>query len=416
MKRFFEPLTTAWTSIVTHKLRSFLTILGIVIGIAAVIILMSVGKGAQASILSSLSGLGANMISIRGGSSSSNGVRGASGSSNSLTVEDAKAIAASVSDINGVMPTTSSFAQVIYGSQNMNAQITGITTNYFELYSTNIAQGENISESQYNRNQKVAVIGPTVASTLFEGNDVIGQKIRVNSPQQGTASIYTVIGVLESKGESFISSDQQIFVPLTTLQAGMSRSLTATGNHIVQTITVQAANEKVIASVKQQITLLLEERHKIQAGASDDFTMSSTDEITNAINSSMQTLTYLLGAIAGISLLVGGIGVMNIMLVSVMERRREIGIRKALGAKERDIWGQFLLDSAVLTLAGGVIGVLIGWGGCYLINRTGLVTTVITSDVVILAVAVSVGIGLFFGFYPSWQGSRLDPIQALRSE
>jgi putative ABC transport system permease protein len=350
------------------------------------------------------------MITIRGGASSSNGVRGAAGSSNTLTVEDAEAIAANVTDINGVAPTTGSFSQIIYGSQNTNAQITGITPNYFELYSINVAQGEGISDTEYNRSQKVAVIGPTIAENLFSGNDAVGEKIRMNN------SFYTVIGVLESKGESFASSDQRVFVPLSTLQAGMSRTLTASGDHIVQSIAVQATDEKMIASVKQQITLLLEERHKIQAGGTDDFTLTSTDDITKTINDSMQTLTLLLGAIAGISLLVGGIGVMNIMLVSVMERRREIGIRKALGAKERDIWGQFLIDSALLTFTGGIIGTAVGWGGSYLINRSGVTETLVTSDVVILAVAVSVGIGLFFGFYPSWQGSRLDPIQALRSE
>jgi putative ABC transport system permease protein len=222
--------------------------------------------------------------------------------------------------------------------------------------------------------------------------------------------------VLQSQGTSFTSSDERILVPLTTLIAGMSRSLTASGDHIVQSIAVQATSKDVITSVEQQITLLLEDRHKIGVGASDDFTITSTEQLTAAITSSTQTLTLLLGAIAGISLLVGGIGVMNIMLVSVMERRREIGIRKALGAKERDIWGQFLLDSALLTFAGGIIGVALGWAGSMLINRTGVITTVVTTDVVLLAVGVSVGIGLFFGFYPSWQGSRLDPIQALRSE
>jgi putative ABC transport system permease protein len=410
MRRLFEPLSNAWTSVVTHKLRSFLTILGIVIGIAAVIVLMSVGKGAQASILSNLSNLGANMITIRGGSTSSNGVRGGFGSSNTLTLEDAQAIAANVTGINGVAPTSGSFSQVIAGGNNMNVQITGVTPNYFDLYSLTLESGEGISDYAYSHNQKVAVIGSSVNTTLFDGNDPIGQKMRMGN------NMYTIVGVLQSQGTSFTSSDERIYVPLTTLQAGMARTLTASGNHIVQSIAVQASDKDLINSVQQQITLLLEERHKIALGASDDFSLTSTEQITATINQSMQTLTLLLGAIAGISLLVGGIGVMNIMLVSVMERRREIGIRKALGAKERDIWGQFLLDSALLTLAGGIIGVAIGWGGSYLINRSGYITTVVTSDIVILAVAVSVGIGLFFGFYPSWQGSRLDPIQALRSE
>jgi putative ABC transport system permease protein len=410
MKRIFEPLTTSWTSVITHKLRSFLTILGVVIGIASVIILMSVGTGSQASILKSISNLGANMITIRGGASSSNGVRGAAGSNNTLTVEDAKAIAASVSDINGVAPTYGSFSQIIYGSNNTNSQITGVTTNYFDLYSLKISAGDIFSENDYNSALKVVLIGSNVAETLFEGNDAIGQKVRMNNAQ------YTVIGILATVGESMSSPDDKVFVPLTTLQAGMARALTTSGEHIVQSIAVQATSDKVINSVKQQITLLLETRHKIAVGGTDDFSITSTDEMTATITQSTQTLTLLLGAIAGISLLVGGIGVMNIMLVSVMERRREIGIRKALGAKGSDIWGQFLLDSALLTFAGGLIGVAIGWGGSFLINQMGWYTTVVTTNVVVIAVAVSVGIGLFFGFYPSWQGSRLDPIQALRSE
>jgi putative ABC transport system permease protein len=410
MKNLFNPLVTAWTSIVTHKLRSFLTILGVVIGIAAVIILMSVGKGATASILDNFTTLGANMISISGGTSSSGGVRGGFGSSSTLTLEDAEAIQEQVTDIDGVSPISSSGMQVIAGSENMFVQVTGITPVYLDMYTINITEGETITQYDLDRKTKVALIGPTVAETLFADSDPVGQKIRMNNV------VYTIVGLLESKGESMSSSDNAIFVPLTTLQSVVSRLVTTSGDHLVSSIVVQASNEKVIDSVKEQITFLLEDRHKIALGADDDFSLTSTDQITESITSSMSTLTYLLGAIAGISLLVGGIGVMNIMLVSVMERRREIGIRKALGAKERDIWGQFLMDAAFLTLTGGIIGVAIGWGGSYLINRLGFYSTLVTSDIVILAVAVSVGIGLFFGFYPAWQGSKLEPIKALRSE
>jgi putative ABC transport system permease protein len=410
MKRFFEPLDTAWTSVVTHKLRSFLTILGVVIGIASVIMLMSVGKGTEASILKNISGLGANQITIRGGASSSNGVRGGFGSANTITLEDAEAIAANVSDITGVAPTSNSAMQVIAGSQNMFVQVLGITPSYLDVNNITIAEGDPITQYELDHKSKSALIGPTVSSNLFEGNDPVGQKIRMNN------ITYTIIGLLASKGETISSSDNMIMLPLTTLQATTARSLTASGDHLVNSIIVQAANANVITSVEEQITFLLEDRHKIPAGGTDDFSMTSTDQLTATIKSTLNTLTLLLGAIAGISLLVGGIGVMNIMLVSVMERRREIGIRKALGAKERDIWGQFLLDAALLTFAGCIIGVAIGWGGSYLVNRSGLVSTLVTSDIVVLAVAVSVGIGLFFGFYPAWQGSRLDPIQALRSE
>jgi putative ABC transport system permease protein len=410
MKRVFSPLASAWTAVVTHKLRSFLTILGVVIGVAAVIILMSVGRGTEATILSNLSNLGANMITIRPGSSTQGGVRGGFGSASTLTLEDARAIAENVTNINGVSPISNTNMQVVAGNQNMGTQIIGITTTYLELNNIQIADGDPIYQDQYDRNMKVALIGPTISNTLFQGNDPIGQKIRMGN------NIFTIIGLLASKGEGFNSSDNMILVPLSTLQGIMSRSTTTTGQRIVNSISVQAADKESISLVQAQITALLQDRHRIAFGAENDFTITSTDQITSAISASMNSMTLMLGAIAGISLLVGGIGVMNIMLVSVMERRREIGIRKALGAKEHDIWGQFLFDSALLTFAGGIIGVAVGWGGSYLIGQTGSIQTLVTTDIVALAVGVSVGIGLFFGFYPAWQGSRLDPIQALRAE
>ena len=410
MKKIFEPLSTAWIAVITHKLRSFLTILGVVIGIAAVIILMSVGRGAEASILQNINNLGANMITIRPGSSNSGGIRGGFGSASTLTLEDANAIADNVTNINGVAPTSTTGMQVVAGNQNMNVMITGITPSYLDINNIVVAEGSPLTQDQLDRYQKVALIGPNVSDTLFQGDDPVGQKIRMGN------NIFTIQGLLQSKGESFNSTDNMILVPLTTLQSLMTRSVTTTGQHTVNSISVQATDKDSVQTVIDQITLLLQDRHHIAIGADNDFNVTSTEQITAAITSSMNSMTLLLGAIAGISLLVGGIGVMNIMLVSVMERRKEIGIRKALGAKERDIWGQFLVDSAILTLAGGLIGVAIGWGGSYLIARSGAVPTLVTSDIVILAVAVSVGIGLFFGFYPAWQGSRLDPIQALRSE
>jgi putative ABC transport system permease protein len=409
MKNLIDPLSASWTAVTTHKLRSFLTILGVVIGVAAVIILMSVGKGTEASILSQLSTLGANEIVVRPGSSSAGGIRGGFGSASTLTLEDANAIGANVTNINNVAPTSNSNMQVIYGNQNMNVQVVGITPSYQDINNVQVTEGDVLNQQQYDENKKVALIGANVSTNLFQGDDPLNQQVRMGT------SIFTIVGVLQSTGAGFTSVDNNILVPLSTLQ-GLSRSVTTTGQHVVSSITVQATDQNSITSVEDQITALLEQRHKIPLGGTDDFSLTSTDQITSTITASANSLTLLLGAIAGISLLVGGIGVMNIMLVSVMERRREIGIRKALGAKERDIWGQFLVDSAFLTLIGGLIGVGIGWGGSYLIARLGYVNTLVTSDIVILAVGVSVGIGLFFGFYPAWQGSRLDPIQALRSE
>jgi putative ABC transport system permease protein len=213
-----------------------------------------------------------------------------------------------------------------------------------------------------------------------------------------------------------VSTDETILIPLSTLQGIMSRSVTTTGQHTVNSITLQVTDKNVISTVKEDVTLILQDRHNIAADAENDFTVSSMDDLISTITSSSDALTLLLGAIAAISLLVGGIGVMNIMLVSVLERTREIGIRKALGARERDIWAQFLTEAAVLTFAGGIVGVVIGLGGSFLINHMGWMQTAVTADIVILAVSVSVVIGLFFGFYPAWNASRLDPIQALRSE
>ena len=411
MRRFMGPLATAWTAVITHKLRSFLTVLGVVIGIAAVIFLMAIGRGVEATILDNLSGLGANMITVRPGAQvSAGGVRMMTSSGNTLTLEDAEAIEASIPNINGVAPVSSAGMQVIAGSQNMGVMVTGITPVYQDINNLEIAEGDYLNQDDYERRAKVAVIGSEVSNTLFEGDSPVGQKIRMGN------NIFIVIGLLQSKGESFSSNDNMILVPLSTLQGIVARSVTSSGQHPVNSISIQASSAEHIQPVKEAITMLLQDRHKIGFGEEDDFALMSTDEITKTITSSMAQMTILLGAIAGISLLVGGIGVMNIMLVSVMERRREIGIRKALGARERDIWGQFLLDSAILTFSGGIIGVAIGWGGSILIAQTGAVPSLVTLDIVLMAVGVSVGIGLFFGFYPAWQGSRLDPIQALRSE
>jgi len=411
MKTVFETLVTAWVSVTTHKLRSFLTILGVVIGVAAVIILMSVGKGTTSHIVSNISSLGTNLVYVSPGSTSSGGVRGGFGSASTLTLEDAEAIAGEIGNIDAVAPYSTSGTQVLAGSNNMNIRVTGVTVDYPQVFNIELASGDFITQSQYDRKLKVALLGADVADELFPDEDPVGQKIKMSN------TVFKVIGLLESKGSSMMnSSDQTIMVPLSTLQTIMSRSTTASGEHSVNSIAVQASSKEAIETVKEDITFLLQDRHNIAPGDDNDFSISSMDDLIETITSSTESLTLLLGAIAGISLLVGGIGVMNIMLVSVMERRREIGIRKALGARERDIWGQFLVDSALLTFAGGIIGVAIGWGGSTLINSMGWTSTLVTSDIVTLAVAVSVGIGLFFGFYPSWQASRLDPIQALRAE
>jgi putative ABC transport system permease protein len=291
---------------------------------------------------------------------------------------------------------------------NMGAGVLGVTTDYLQVNTLTMASGEWISSDNYTQAAKVAVIGANVASTLFSGTDPVGQIMRA-----GRFSLQ-VIGVLESKGSSFTSQDDVVLVPLTALSQMSGQNLTSTGGHGVRTIQLIVTDTKLVSTVEDDITNLLLIRHNVSAD-SPDFTIQSTQDTINQLSQITGYMTILLGAIAGISLLVGGIGVMNIMLVSVIERTREIGIRKALGAKERDIWGQFVIEAVFLTFTGGVVGVAAGWGASILISRM-LTTTLISVNIIILAVTVSIGIGLFFGFYPAWQASRLNPIEALRHE
>jgi putative ABC transport system permease protein len=410
IKKWFGPLATVWLGLTTHKLRSFLTMLGIIIGVASVITLMSIGKGSTAQILSNIQSMGANLITIRGGASMFGGVRGAMGGANTLTMEDAEAIAEQVSNVSAVAPSSSSNLQLVVGGENTNSQVTGVTAEYLLVNNLKIASGAFFSEQEYQRGAKVAVLGSNVAETLFGESSPIGQKMRMGS------IIVTVIGVLESKGGMMNSSDDAVFIPLTALHQTVAKTRTAQGETVVSSITLTVTDENQAGQVTEEITSLLRQRHRLASGADDDFNIMSMEELASTLEETSGTMTLLLGAIAGISLLVGGIGVMNIMLVSVLERTREIGIRKALGARERDIWIQFLIEAALLTFAGGIIGVIMGWLVSYFVNSTGLMTTLVTADIVILAVSVSVGIGLFFGFYPAWNASRLNPIEALRSE
>ena len=412
MKKWFEPLSTAWAGIVTHKLRSFLTILGIVIGVGAVIALMSIGKGAEVEIISRIETLGSDLVFIQPGASvSRGGVMGAKGSVKTLTLEDAAAISEQVAYVDAVAPSNSSNLQVVVGGENMHSQVTGITPDYQQVYNLEVTEGSFISEYDYQRSTRVAVLGSDVQETLFEGANPVGQTLRMGN------SIVRVIGILESKGTSMKGlSDDSILIPLTALQKMVAQERTSQGEQVVSSIVLAVSDEEQASYVVEELTTLLRSRHRLGPGVDDDFTITSMEEIASTVSEAIGTMTLLLGAIAAISLLVGGIGVMNIMLVSVLERTREIGIRKALGAKDYDIWIQFLIEAAFLTLFGGIIGVIIGWVVSYFVNRTGLMTTVVSADIVILAVSVSVGIGLFFGFYPAWNASRLNPIDALRSE
>ncbi len=414
MKKWFEPFRnvwgTVWVGIGTHKLRSFLTMLGIIIGVASVIILMSIGRGAQAQILSRIETLGSNLITIRPGAVTSGGVRSAGGSASTLTMEDAQAIAQQVPYVSAVASSYSRNLQLIVGSKNTNASVNGVTADYIQINNLNVSDGTFFSDYDYQTGTQVAVIGVNVKTTLFADADPIGQQMRM-----GTIIVH-VIGVLASRGSGFGSPDDAVFVPLALIQRTVAFARTAQGGTLISGISLTVSDPNQNDNVIAQITDLLRTRHRLAANANNDFSIQSMEEIASTLQQTTGTMTLLLGAIAAISLLVGGIGVMNIMLVSVLERTREIGIRKALGARERDIWIQFLMEAALLTLAGGVIGVAAGWVASYIVSLTGLMATLVSADIVIMAVSVSVGIGLFFGFYPAWNASRLNPIEALRSE
>lgn len=409
MKKWLEPIATAWVGVIAHKLRSFLTMLGIVIGVGAVIALMSIGKGAETRIVSSIQGLGTNLLFISPGSTTEGGVRTGAGSAATLTAEDAEAIAAEIANVVFVAPTSGSSSQVVAGSENMRARTTGITPDYQQILNLKVVSGEPISEYHYTSAAKVVLLGSNANETLFKGADAVGQTIRMGN------TVMHVIGVLQSKGSVMGFSDDSILMPLSTMYQMASRSLTTSGQHVVSQVMVQITDQKIIKSVSDDITSLLRYRHRLTT-VDNDFTITSQEDMIKAISEATGSMTFLLGAIAAISLLVGGIGVMNIMLVSVIERTREIGLRKALGAEESEIVIQFLIEAAFLSISGGIIGIIMGWGASMLVSRFGQYTTTVSPDIVILAFSISAAIGLIFGLYPAWRGSRLDPIEALRYE
>lgn len=409
MKDWLEPFSSALSGVSMRKLRSFLTILGVVIGVSAVIALMSIGRGTQTSILTRIESLGANLLFVRPGSVSQFGVAGGAGSATSLTYEDGVAIANQVPGVVSVIPLLNSSVQVISGGKNTRTQVVGSTPEYQQTYNLVMADGVFFSQWDYDNSMRVAVIGPDVKETLFGSGSAVGKEIRMAN------TVVIVIGVFQSKGQSTLGlSDDSIVMPMTALRT-ISGQRTTSGQYIVNSLVVAVTDKELSGGIVSDITAVLRERHRLAATADNDFTVTSVAELAETMSEAMSSMTLLLGAIAAISLLVGGIGVMNIMLVSVVERTREIGIRKALGAHDWNIWVQFLVEAALLTLAGGIIGVGAGWGVSNMVSRFGNMATTVSADIVVLAVSVSVAVGLFFGFYPAWHASRLSPIQALRT-
>jgi len=416
----WENVRVALDGLVVNKMRSALTMLGVIIGVGAVIALMSIGEGAQASITEEIISIGTNLLFVSPGAFESGPVRGAAGSATSLTYDDAEAIAdpRNVPDAALVAPEFSQNTQVIFGDANVNVPVLGTTDEYLRAYDLEVGSGRFIEEKDVDKRANVAVLGYQTAQDLFGGFDPIGQKIKVAlSGENGGRVSVVVVGVLEEKGDSMMgSADDAVFVPITTAQTKLFEGRNALGQPIVTSVNVVAASEDQSEAVMDQIDALLRRRHDLDPDEDADFSVMSQADMLTMMTTVTDILTIFLGAVAGISLLVGGIGIMNIMLVSVTERTREIGIRKAVGARKADILMQFLMEAVVLSLLGGLLGILLGVGLAQLVSLTGLLESLVTLNSVLLAVGFSFAIGLFFGIYPANQAARMNPIEALRYE
>ncbi|MDD5041576.1 MAG: ABC transporter permease [Candidatus Peribacteraceae bacterium] len=404
---FFENILNALGAIGSNKMRSALTMLGIVIGVASVVLLVAIGQGAASGIKSQVQGLGTNLLSISPGSPNQTNVRFSMGSTSSLKSTDTDYITQYAAELlNGIEPELSSRQQLVAGNINTNSSVVGTVPSYLTVRNSAVEYGSFITEEHLTNVDKVAVLGPSTASTLFPDDaDPLGNTFRIGN------NIFTVIGILESKGSTGMTNrDDTVLIPLTTMQRRIA------GKTSLSSISVSVKNESEMDYAKQVLTAILLNAHGITDTSKQDFTVLSQADAVETLNAVTSTLTYLLGGIAAISLIVGGIGVMNIMLVSVTERTREIGIRKAIGAKKRDIMTQFLVESTVLSILGGAIGILISVIGSWIVTIYSSLEATIALYSVFLAFGFSVCVGIFFGMLPAWKAAKLRPIEALRYE
>ena len=412
----WENVRVALEGLLANKLRSSLTMLGIIIGVASVIALMSIGEGAQAEITNQITSAGTNLLTVMPGGMGRVGSSG--GGSLGLTLDDAEALA----DPNNVpaaalvVPEYTQNGQIIAGDSNLNTSVIGTTPEYQTLNDVALAEGTFISARDVDRHGKVVVLGSEVAQDLFGDFSPVGQKIKVANNSGARISL-TIIGVLEEQGDSFMNTpDSNIYVPLSTAQTKIFNARNVLGQLTVSRVTVEAQSEEIVDAAEAQIDAILRDRHDLTADEDADFFILNQASMLEIMTSVTDTMTVFLGAIAGISLLVGGIGIMNIMLVSVTERTREIGLRNAVGARRSYILLQFLMEAVLLSFLGGCIGLLSGIGMGQLVNLTGLFTSLVTLNSVLMAVGFSLMIGLFFGIYPANQAAKLNPIEALRYE
>ncbi len=400
---YFESVLMAWESIIASKLRSLLTMLGIIIGVAAVIALMSLGYGVRENIESNISSLGSNLLTVSPGTSRKPGVRPAAGSMETLTYKDYLAVK-NLPNIAHCSPMVRSSYVVVAGNKNWTTTVYGVTSEYKDVSSLDVTEGRYWTEKEFEARARVAVIGKTIAENLFGTESPIGQKLRINNDP------FTVIGVLEEKGYSFSDQDDRILCPFSTVQERMM------GITYLNSITLTTVSSDVMSQAETDITNLLRTRHRLLATADNDFSINNSQDILETMESTTQSLTIFLGSIAAISLIVGGIGIMNIMLVSVTERTKEIGIRKALGATYEMIIIQFLIEAVTISIAGGLIGVIFGIIMAKVIPLIVSMNTVITAAPIVGSFMFSVAIGLIFGLYPARKAAKLNPIDALHYE
>lgn len=406
---FLQTLKIALRALRTNKMRSFLTMLGIIIGIAAVIAMMAVGSGASYVISQQIASIGSNIILILPGSTTSGGLRTGSGGAQTLSSDDARAIMADCPSVAYAAGTVRTSGQIVSGNMNWSTVVMGGTPELFEIREWPVVSGRPISQQDEDGAIKVCLLGQTVAENLFGSSDPVGSIVRIKKIP------FTVIGILDRKGQSPQGQDQDdaVFVPLRTAQRNLVRSQ-RTG--IVGSIIVKAKSEEVIAKAEGEIQALLNQRHRITNSKEPDFSTRNLSEILAVAEQSSKAMSLLLGAVASISLIVGGIGIMNIMLVSVTERTREIGIRMAIGAKKNDILLQFMTEAVLLTMLGGVIGIALGAGGAAAVSRMLDWPTLISFQSIAVAFVFSAVVGIFFGFYPAKKAAGLNPIDALRYE
>ena len=394
----------AMRAMASNPLRSLLTMLGVIIGVGAVVAMVAIGQGARQSVTQQVQALGSNLLTVFAGSAQFGGVtRG--DAVRTLTLEDAEAIRREVPRVTGISAEFSRPAQVVFRGENTNTQVSGVTPEFQTVRNFHPDQGQFFADEDMRGRTKVAVVGRTVAGRLFADTDPIGQRIKIRG------ITFTVIGVMESKGATaFSDRDDVVFVPLTTAQRRLF------GVQHLRTLHVQVASAEEMTEAQAALTEVLRTRHRLGPAEDNDFTVRSQADILQAFTGVSQTMTVLLGGIAAVSLIVGGIGIMNIMLVSVTERTREIGIRKAVGARRRDILLQFLVESVALSVTGGVIGIGVGIGGSRLISQFAGWATLLSAQAVLMAFSFAVAVGVFFGLYPARRAAGLDPIVALRHE